>query len=436
MKEKKALVLCGGGARGGYHIGVWEALKEIGYNTEIITGTSVGALNGALLTIGEDELAHNIWENMSMDTVFEKKAKKDINSINSPSEFILDMIEIGGIAPKPLKQLVNKLANEKKFRESNIDFGLVITATKPMRKVEKYIDEMEEGKIADYILASSACFPIMKMYEINGVNYVDGGYSDNIPFELALKRGATELVIVDMPGMFKIKKIEDINAKVHYVFPKHDLGNFIIFNKEVANKDIILGYLDTLKVFDKLEGIYYYFKENSIIDGYKYKSSIKSVYNRIFTNLPSIGQIEKLATTKLINYMKKYNENTIYSNTSDILTNLEITAQTYEIDYTKIYTFEELANIVLDKYESSIETEEYKRILSLSKIKETVDSLEEVRKLIKQYDNKNIIAYLVYLLKLPEITQMQKNQILVIAMVMPNYIYSAIFIAGYLKGKK
>ena len=31
LDTKKALVLCGGGAKGGYHIGVWKALKEIGY---------------------------------------------------------------------------------------------------------------------------------------------------------------------------------------------------------------------------------------------------------------------------------------------------------------------------------------------------------------------------------------------------------------------
>ncbi len=432
MKEKKALVLCGGGARGGYHIGVWKALKEINYNPKIITGTSVGALNGALLTLGEDEMAYQIWENMTMDTVFEKKEKKDINSINSPAEFILEVGELGGIDPKPLRELVTKLADEKKFRESDIEFGLVVTATKPMRRVEKCIDEMEEGKIADYILASSACFPIMKMYEINGVNYVDGGYTDNIPFELALKRGATELVIVDMPGMFKLKKIEDINAKVHYVYPKHDLGNFIIFNKEVANKDIILGYLDTLKAFDKLEGIYYSFSENSNIEAYKYNKKIKSTYQRIFTNLPSIGKIEKLATNKLVNYMKKYNEDIVFANTSDALIALEIAAQSYEIDYTKIYGFQELADIVLERYQDSIKTEEYKRILSLSKIMQTVNTLEEVRKLIKQYDSKNIIAYLVHLLTMPEITQIQKNQILVIAMVMPNYIYSAIFIAAYL----
>ena len=432
MEEKKALVLCGGGARGGYHIGVWKALKEIGYVPSIITGTSVGALNGALLTIKEDELAEEIWQNMSMETVFNKKEKMDINAIKSPAEFLLQIGEVGGIDPVPLKKLVNKLADEKKFRQSDIDFGLVVTAVKPMRMVTKFVDQMEEGKIADYILASSACFPIMKMYEINGENYVDGGYSDNIPFELALQRGAKEMVIVDMPGMFKLKKVEDINAKVHYIFPKHDLGNFIIFNKETANRDIVLGYLDTMKVFDKLEGNNYTFKLGSNNEAIKYSEKIKSMYKRIFTNLPSIGTLERIATNKVVNHIKKYNED-IFENESDVLNALEMAAEGYEIDFTKIYDFTELAENVVQKYRETIQTEEYKRILSLSKILETVKSINELRELIKKYDSQNLIAYLVYLLTIPEITQTQKNQILAITMIKPEYLCSAAFIAGYIK---
>ena len=100
MDTKKALVLCGGGAKGGYHIGVWKALKEIGYHPDIITGTSVGALDGALFAIGEDDIATEIWENMSMETVFEKKKNdEDINSIKSVNEFLIKLGKLGGIDP-------------------------------------------------------------------------------------------------------------------------------------------------------------------------------------------------------------------------------------------------------------------------------------------------------------------------------------------------
>ena len=43
---KKGVVLCGGGAKGAYQIGVWKALKKLNFNPDVVTGTSVGALNG------------------------------------------------------------------------------------------------------------------------------------------------------------------------------------------------------------------------------------------------------------------------------------------------------------------------------------------------------------------------------------------------------
>ena len=46
----KALVLSGGGSKGAYQIGAWKALKKLHIKFDIVTGTSVGALNGALVT--------------------------------------------------------------------------------------------------------------------------------------------------------------------------------------------------------------------------------------------------------------------------------------------------------------------------------------------------------------------------------------------------
>ena len=46
---KRALVLCGGGSRGAYEVGAYQALVEAGYTFDIIVGTSIGALNGALI---------------------------------------------------------------------------------------------------------------------------------------------------------------------------------------------------------------------------------------------------------------------------------------------------------------------------------------------------------------------------------------------------
>lgn len=429
MDTKKALVLCGGGAKGGYHIGVWKALKEIGYIPQIITGTSVGALNGALFAIGEDDVATDIWENMNMETVFEKSEKDDINSIKSVNEFIFKLGKFGGIDPKPLKELSRSLGDDKKFRESKIEFGLVTTCLKPLKKVEKFVDEMEEGKVVDYILASTACFPIMQKYSIDGVDYVDGGYTDNVPFDMALRRGATELVIVDMHGMFRISKPEDVNVKVHYISPKHDLGNFMIFNQEQSKRNIQLGYYDTLKMFGKLEGTWYTFESGTVEKANKYNDLCKSIYKRVFTDLPKVSPIEKLANRTFNRYLSNFNKD-IFDLTSNVIDVLEIAAIIYDIDIYEVYSFETLLEKVMDCYNKSLENGMYKKIMSLTEIKKSVSNFNEIKSIVTSYDKKEVTAYITYLLSMDKLTMIQKNQILAITAIWPECLCASIIITA------
>ena len=51
------------------------------------------------------------------------------------------------------------------------------------------------------MLASSACFPALRPREIDGVKYIDGGWRDNMPLDLAAKMGAAELLGVDVDGI-------------------------------------------------------------------------------------------------------------------------------------------------------------------------------------------------------------------------------------------
>ena len=61
LTKEYGLVLDGGGARGAYQIGAWKALREAGVKIEAVAGTSVGALNGALIRMGDDYKAEKIW---------------------------------------------------------------------------------------------------------------------------------------------------------------------------------------------------------------------------------------------------------------------------------------------------------------------------------------------------------------------------------------
>ena len=66
-----AMALEGGGARGAYQIGAWKALTEAGVHISAVSGTSVGALNGALITMGDVRHAEELWANIRYSEVMD-----------------------------------------------------------------------------------------------------------------------------------------------------------------------------------------------------------------------------------------------------------------------------------------------------------------------------------------------------------------------------
>ena len=69
--KEYGLVLEGGGAKGAYQIGAWKALKEAGVKINAVAGTSVGALNGALICMDELEMAQQMWSNLTYSHVMD-----------------------------------------------------------------------------------------------------------------------------------------------------------------------------------------------------------------------------------------------------------------------------------------------------------------------------------------------------------------------------
>ena len=67
---KRALVLAGGGSKGAYEVGFVKALHELGIDYQIVTGTSIGALNGCLLAQHDYLEMENLWNTMSIKSVF------------------------------------------------------------------------------------------------------------------------------------------------------------------------------------------------------------------------------------------------------------------------------------------------------------------------------------------------------------------------------
>ena len=258
--KKTALVLSGGGSRGAYEIGVWKALNELDIKIDMVFGTSVGSINGALITQGDLGLAERLWQELETEMVFDLP---DDDALGYAKEIVLH----GGAGTSGLESLMYDYINENEVRNSGIDYGLVTTEFPSMDGEFLYVDSIPEGQLNDYILASASCFPAVRKCVIGEKTYIDGGYKDNLPVQMALDRGATTIIAVDLQAVGIIRKstVDEAREKCdefHMIKSPADLGNFLIFDAENSKRIMTLGYLDTMRHFGKYDGNRYTFEKD------------------------------------------------------------------------------------------------------------------------------------------------------------------------------
>lgn len=298
----KALVLGGGGAKGSYEVGVWKALNKLNMKFDIVTGVSIGSINGAFYVANEYKKCLKMWRTITTNDLFDvaigsKLSKEDLQSL-------VKQMSTGGISFANAEKFLKKNINEEKVRKSKINYGLVtvsLTNKKP-RFLTK--EQIPYGKLVDYICASSICYPFVHTQDINDESFIDGGFYDGIPINLAIDMGATEIVAVDLSVLAINKKPKDKNIKVDVIKMKDKTPLTLTFTKEYADKNIKYGYNDTMKHFNKLDGNIYTFKKNDLDKSYnelnKYfieilKSTIlNEPKNKIVNELFSIAKINKL----------------------------------------------------------------------------------------------------------------------------------------------
>ena len=298
----KALVLGGGGAKGSYEVGVFKALRKLHMKFDIVTGVSIGSINGAFYVANEYKKCLKMWQKITTSDLFDvaigsKMSKEDI-------KLLVKQMSTGGISFSNAYNFLKKNINEEKVRKSKIDYGLVtvsLTNKKP-RFLTK--EQIPYGKLVDYICASSICYPFVQAQDINDESFIDGGFYDGIPINLAIDMGATEILAVDLSVLAINKKPKDKNIKVDVIKMKDKTPLTLTFTKEYANKNIKYGYNDTMKHFNKLDGKFYTFRKNDLDKSYnelnKYfveilKSTIlNEPKNKIVNELFSIAKINKL----------------------------------------------------------------------------------------------------------------------------------------------
>ncbi|MDD6043525.1 MAG: patatin-like phospholipase family protein [Eubacteriaceae bacterium] len=265
-RRKTALVLSGGGSRGAYQCGVWQALVELGIKIDIVVGVSVGALNGSMVVDGDVIKTANLWRDIETDMVFDVEADAGL------PELVTEILLNGGAGTTGLQDLIARYVDEDALRKSPVDYGLLTIEIPSMKPHYLWKEDIPEGKLHDYITASASLFPALQAHEIDGKHFIDGGYEDVMPVLMPLEKGATDIIAVYLKAAGRLKHHNLKKApNLTLIESKWDLGSVLFFDKDHTNRIMRLGYMDAMKAYGVYDGEYY-----SFIKGTFGKNTMKS----------------------------------------------------------------------------------------------------------------------------------------------------------------
>ena len=382
LSKEYGLVLEGGGAKGAYQIGAWQALREEGVKIKGISGVSVGALNGALICMDDLDKAREIWENISYSQVMDVDDAKmdsivrgDLKNINL-NEVIQDglkLIRDKGMDVTPLKNLIARVCNEDVIRQSPIDLYIVTYSLSDRQLLDINVKDVPEGLIGDMLLAS-AYLPAFKREPLHGKRYIDGGVQDRVPLDSLIKRGYHDIIVLRIYGFGVEKRIripEDV--QVTDIAPRKNLGGVLEFDSARSRRNMKLGYYDAKRVIYGLAGNEYYL-DMELSEGEAYERLIEMAlcYDRWAQDHPeeavqAFASLHKEEET--VSRLRRVNEEILpnagrrlchtknWTYCSLYIALLEQTAVALRISRYRIYTEEELLHKIKVKKKSYEDTQ-------------------------------------------------------------------------------
>jgi NTE family protein len=261
------LVLEGGGSRGSYQIGACKALKESGIEVGCVAGTSVGALNGAMIVQNDLEKAYEMWYDINPSKIINFSPREltgsgrtnPENSMGTVFRSIKKVIAEKGLDIQPLINMLKTVIDEEKIRKSDIEFGIVTVDLTGKKAVEIFKADIPRGRMLDYLIAS-ASFPGFRPTTIDGRLYIDGGFYNSLPVNLVSGKGYNDIILIRTYAVGFIKKVDTTSLSTINIAPSENLGAILDFDTKRIRKNLKMGYYDALRTLNGYKGKKYYIR--------------------------------------------------------------------------------------------------------------------------------------------------------------------------------
>lgn len=211
------LALGAGGIRGLAHIGVLSVFEKEGIVFDLVAGTSIGSIVGALYACG---MTPGEMENLALSL-----SERQIADIVVPRQ--------GFLAGRRIEALVREWTHHRQFEDTLIPFAAVACAFATMEQVV-----LREGPLSEAVRASISIPGIFIPVEKDGVKLVDGGILRRIPCDVIREMGADVIIGVDVG--YKGSKRET-NTVIEHVIHAIDIFEWLVARETISEAHVMIS---------------------------------------------------------------------------------------------------------------------------------------------------------------------------------------------------
>lgn len=261
---RTAFVLGGGGLLGAVEVGMLKALADAGIEPDIILGTSVGALNGALVAAhpGPDVIDRllGLWESAAAG----KEVYGD-GAVRQVTRAVRTRTHLH--SARPLRERLRAELGDLTFDELAIPFQCCAASIE--RAAEHWFTE---GRVVDAVMASAAVPGLLRPARVGGEHYLDGGIVNSIPVGRAVEVGADRIFVlqvgrIDRPlkpptKPWEVARVSFEIARRHRfhrelaALPEHVTAHVLPTGGGSAREDSLLAYRDFRAVRSRIDQAY------------------------------------------------------------------------------------------------------------------------------------------------------------------------------------
>ena len=248
-RPKVGLVLSGGGAKGLAHIGVLKVIDSLGIQVDYIGGTSMGAVVGGLYASGYTaNQLDSIFSKIDVDALlqdytpresksFYEKRNDEIYALTLPfNNFKLGLpsgLSKGLYNFNLMSRLTQHVSDVRDFDKLPIPFLCIATDVETGEQIV-----LDEGILAQAIIASGALPTLYSPVEINGRLLIDGGVVNNYPIEELKNRGIDFIIGIDVQdGLKNREQLKDVTAVLSQI------NNFSMIEKMEGKRSLTNIYI-------------------------------------------------------------------------------------------------------------------------------------------------------------------------------------------------